>query len=111
MPQTIVEKIAQAHLADGPNRPVRTGDFVSIRPFHVLTHDNTSAVISKFKAIGANRRSQRLDATGRRKAWGMAGPPCRWSQPPPAKLRALHRPWHRIARKRRGRYLGDEPQL
>ena len=55
MPQTIVEKIAQAHLADGPNRPVRAGDFVSIRPFHVLTHDNTSAVISKFKAIGAKR--------------------------------------------------------
>jgi len=55
MPQTIVEKIAQAHLADGPNRPVRAGDFVSIRPFHVMTHDNTAAVISKFKAIGAKR--------------------------------------------------------
>jgi len=55
MPQTIVEKIAQAHLIDGPNRPVRAGDFVSIRPFHVMTHDNTSAVISKFKAIGAKR--------------------------------------------------------
>src|SRR5581483_8765410 len=33
MPQTIVEKIAQSHLAEGPNRPLRTGDFVSIRPF------------------------------------------------------------------------------
>lgn len=55
MPQTIVEKIAQAHLADGPNRPLRAGDFVSIRPFHVMTHDNTSAVISKFKAIGAKK--------------------------------------------------------
>jgi homoaconitate hydratase len=53
MPQTIVEKIAQAHLADGPSRPLRVGDFVSIRPYHVMTHDNTSAVISKFKAIGA----------------------------------------------------------
>ena len=53
MPQTVVEKIAQAHLAAGPSRPLRTGDFVSIRPFHVLTHDNTSAVMSKFKAIGA----------------------------------------------------------
>ena len=52
MPQTIVEKIAQAHLAEGPDRPLRTGDFVSIRPFHVMTHDNTSAVMSKFKAIG-----------------------------------------------------------
>ncbi len=53
MPQTIVEKIAQAHMTDGPKRPLRAGDFLSIRPFHVMTHDNTSAVISKFKAIGA----------------------------------------------------------
>jgi homoaconitate hydratase len=53
MPQTVVEKIAQSHLAAGPSRPLRTGDFVSIRPFHVLTHDNTSAVMSKFKSIGA----------------------------------------------------------
>ena len=55
MAQTIVEKIAQVHLAEGPKRPVRAGDFVSIRPFHVLTHDNTSAVMSKFKAIGAKK--------------------------------------------------------
>ncbi|HYG98105.1 MAG TPA: homoaconitase [Terriglobales bacterium] len=55
MPQTIVEKLAQKHLAEGPNRPLRTGDFVSIRPWHIMTHDNTSAVMSKFKAIGAKR--------------------------------------------------------
>jgi homoaconitate hydratase len=55
MPQTIVEKIAQTHLAEGPKRLLRTGDFVSIRPFHVMTHDNTSAVMSKFKAIGAKK--------------------------------------------------------
>ena len=55
MPQTMVEKIAQGHLADGPNRKLRAGDFVSIRPFHVMTHDNTSAVMKKFKAIGAKR--------------------------------------------------------
>jgi homoaconitate hydratase len=53
MPQTITEKIAQTHLAEGPNRPLRTGDFVSIRPHYVMTHDNTSAVMSKFKGIGA----------------------------------------------------------
>src|SRR3954447_20384189 len=57
MPQTIVEKIAQTHLAEGPNRPLRAGDFVSIRPFHVMTHDNTSAVMSKFKPIGAKKIS------------------------------------------------------
>ena len=55
MPQTIVEKIAQAHLAEGPNRPLRAGDFVSIRPHRVMTHDNTSAVMSKFKGIGAKK--------------------------------------------------------
>jgi len=53
MAQTVVEKIAQAHMAEGPDRPLRTGDFVSIRPHHVMTHDNSSAVIGKFKAIGA----------------------------------------------------------
>src|SRR5690242_14470866 len=55
MGQTIVEKIAQAYLAEGPKRPLRTGDFVSIRPSHVMTHDNTSAVMSKFKGIGAKK--------------------------------------------------------
>src|SRR5215469_10562103 len=55
MPQTIVEKLAQAHLAEGPSRPLRTGDFVSIRPRYVMTHDNTSAVMSKFKGIGAKK--------------------------------------------------------
>ena len=55
MGQTIVEKIAQGHSAEGPKRPLRTGDFVSIRPFHVMTHDNTSAVMSKFKGIGAKK--------------------------------------------------------
>src|SRR5205807_8106056 len=55
MPQTVVEKIAQSHLAEGPKRPLRTGDFVSNRPFHVMTHDNTSAVMKKFQAIGARK--------------------------------------------------------
>ena len=55
MPQTIVEKIAQSHMAEGPDRPLRAGDFLSIRPHHVMTHDNTSAVMKKFKAIGAER--------------------------------------------------------
>ncbi len=42
-------------MAEGPTRPLRTGDFLSIRPTHVMTHDNTSAVMKKFKAIGAKR--------------------------------------------------------
>ena len=55
MPQTIVEKIAQSHMAEGPSRPLRPDDFLSIRPYHVMTHDNTSAVMKKFKTIGASR--------------------------------------------------------
>src|SRR2546425_742018 len=51
---TLVEKIAASH-ADGlaPGAVVRSGDFISIRPRHVMTHDNTGAVIPKFKQIGA----------------------------------------------------------
>ena len=55
MAQTIVEKISQRHLMEGPARPLRTGDVISLRPRHVLTHDNTSAVMAKFRAIGAAR--------------------------------------------------------
>ena len=55
MGNTIVEKIAKAYSTEGPSRPLRAGDFVSIRPRHVMTHDNTSAVIKKFKVIGAQR--------------------------------------------------------
>src|SRR5213592_2505885 len=51
---TLVEKIAARH-ADGlaPGGVVRSGDFISIRPRHAMTHDNTGAVIPKFKQIGA----------------------------------------------------------
>jgi len=55
MPQTITEKIAQTHMAEGPSRPLRAGDFLSVRPHRVMTHDNTSAVMSKFKGIGAKK--------------------------------------------------------
>jgi homoaconitate hydratase len=51
---TLVEKIAARH-ADGlpAGAVVHAGDFVSIRPRHVMTHDNTAAVMPKFKQIGA----------------------------------------------------------
>ncbi|MDH3198435.1 MAG: aconitase family protein, partial [Candidatus Krumholzibacteria bacterium] len=51
---TLVEKIAARYavgLKEG--EVVRAGDFVTIRPKHVMTHDNTGAVIPKFRAIGA----------------------------------------------------------
>ncbi len=54
MSLTLVEKIATRH-ADGlgAGAVVRAGDFISIRPRHVMTHDNTAAVMPKFKQIGA----------------------------------------------------------
>ena len=42
-------------MAEGPKRPLRAGDFLSIRPHRSMTHDNTSAVMSKFKGIGAKK--------------------------------------------------------
>jgi len=56
MPQTLIEQIAQAHavgLAAG--HLVRSGDVLRVRPAHLMTHDNTGAVIPKFRAIGAQR--------------------------------------------------------
>jgi homoaconitate hydratase len=54
MPQNLVEKIAQKFAVDlEPGHLVRAGDYLSIRPAHVMTHDNTGAVIPKFKSIGA----------------------------------------------------------
>ena len=54
MAQTVIEKIVQAHAVGlKPGREVRAGDYVTIVPDHVMTHDNTSAVLGKFKGLGA----------------------------------------------------------
>ena len=56
MAQTITEKVVQAHavgLEDGAE--VLAGDMVTVRPKHVMTHDNTGAVLPKFRTIGADR--------------------------------------------------------
>jgi len=56
MAQNLVEKIAQRFAVDlEPGQEVHAGDFISIRPAHVMTHDNTGAVIPKFKTIGARK--------------------------------------------------------
>ncbi len=56
MSQTLIEKIAQLHAVGlDPQHSVRAGDYLSIKPAYVMTHDNTGAVIPKFKGIGANR--------------------------------------------------------
>ena len=49
---TTVEKIAARFAVGLPSGAfVKQGDFVTIRPKHVMTHDNTGAVIPKFKQI------------------------------------------------------------
>ncbi|XP_004349181.2 homoaconitase [Capsaspora owczarzaki ATCC 30864] len=54
--QNLVEKIAQKYATDlAPGETVRAGDYLSIQPEHVMTHDNTSAVMSKFASIGGKR--------------------------------------------------------
>ncbi|MBU1678843.1 MAG: homoaconitase [Bacteroidetes bacterium] len=54
MSQNMIEKIAQKFavgLEEG--QKVHAGDFISIKPAHIMTHDNTGAVIPKFRSIGA----------------------------------------------------------
>ncbi|KAL9542795.1 hypothetical protein MBANPS3_008432 [Mucor bainieri] len=54
--QNLIEKIVQKYALDLPEGyKVKSGDYVTIRPHHVLTHDNTGAVIPKFKSIGATK--------------------------------------------------------
>jgi len=47
-PQTIIEKVVQKYAVGLPEgKVVKAGDYVMIRPEHVMTHDNTGPVISK----------------------------------------------------------------
>ncbi len=56
MQQTLIEKIAQKFAVGlEPNQTVKSGDIISIQPAYVMTHDNTGAVIPKFKSIGATK--------------------------------------------------------
>ncbi|MCH7860040.1 MAG: hypothetical protein IID14_10160, partial [Candidatus Marinimicrobia bacterium] len=56
MPQNLIEKIIQRYAIDLPEgREVHSGDFVTIRPAHVMTHDNTGAIMGKFHALGATK--------------------------------------------------------
>ena len=51
MQQTLIEKIVQRFVVQHEGN-VHSGDYVMIRPKHILTHDNTGAVIPKFNEIG-----------------------------------------------------------
>ncbi len=56
MPQTAIEKIVNRYAVGvKPGQRVHAGDFVTIRPKHVMTHDNTGAVIPKFVSIAGDQ--------------------------------------------------------
>ncbi|MFW5653612.1 MAG: hypothetical protein ACOC0P_06160, partial [Planctomycetota bacterium] len=53
---TLVEKIATRYAVGlNPGQTARQGEIITVRPKHVMTHDNTSAVIAKFKSMGATK--------------------------------------------------------
>ncbi|MFQ6677668.1 MAG: homoaconitase [Fidelibacterota bacterium] len=54
MAQNLTEKIVQKCAVGLPEGAVvHSGDYISIQPDHILTHDNTAPVAEKFKTIGA----------------------------------------------------------
>ena len=56
MAQNLIEKIAQRYAVGlDEGQLVCSGDYISIQPAYVMTHDNTGAVIPKFRSIGAKR--------------------------------------------------------
>ncbi len=56
MSQNLIEKIVHRFtIGLEPEQRVHSGDFVTVKPRHVMTHDNTSAVMLKFKGLGAQR--------------------------------------------------------
>ncbi len=56
MAQTVIEKIAQSHAVDLPEgAELHAGDFVTLVPDQVMTHDNTAAVLLKFEKLGVGK--------------------------------------------------------
>lgn len=56
VPLTLIEKIATSHAVGvlGAHN-ARSGQYIQIRPRHVMTHDNTASVLSKFRSLGIDR--------------------------------------------------------
>ncbi|KFA70338.1 hypothetical protein S40285_01772 [Stachybotrys chlorohalonatus IBT 40285] len=55
-PQTLTEKIVQRYAVGLPEgKIVRSGDYISLEPERTMSHDNSHAIITKFKSIGATQ--------------------------------------------------------
>ena len=56
---TLVEKIATRYATSlGPGAVARCGAFVMIRPRHIMTHDNTGAVMPKFRQMAGDSKER-----------------------------------------------------
>jgi homoaconitate hydratase len=56
MAQNYIEKIAQKSAVNvKAGTKIQSGDYIMIQPKYVMTHDNTGAVIPKFRGIGATK--------------------------------------------------------
>lgn len=54
--QNLTEKIVQKYAVGlPPNKKVVSGDYVSIRPAHCMSHDNSWPVATKFMGLGAKK--------------------------------------------------------
>jgi homoaconitate hydratase len=63
MTQNRIEKIVQAFSENlEVHQKVHSGDFMTVRPRHVMTHDNTAAVMMKYKTLGAQSFHNPLQA-------------------------------------------------
>ncbi|XBW36225.1 hypothetical protein QEN19_001806 [Hanseniaspora menglaensis] len=52
--QNLTEKLVQKYAVELPaNSEIHSGDYVSVSPYHVMTHDNSWPVALKFKGLGA----------------------------------------------------------
>lgn len=56
IPQTLTEKIVQRYATDlPPGKKVKAGDYVTLKPERIMTHDNSWPVAMKFMQIGASK--------------------------------------------------------
>lgn len=54
--QNLTEKIVQKYAVNlPPNKLVHTGDYVTIKPAHCMSHDNSWPVATKFMGLGAKK--------------------------------------------------------
>src|SRR6056297_625979 len=56
-PLNLVEKIARRHAVDADKKDISAGNIISIKPKHVMTHDNTLAVMTKFVSLSHSEGS------------------------------------------------------